>query len=136
MRSRADRTLWDAFGWGKGIDAPNAVRGASTGFSLLVIGGLLAPVAASLLPVPGRAVWLPLVAVLAFVIAAARIGQASRPALHGAVAATSSYLLILPLVVFNESGRDPVQIAATFGTACAAGALTGFCRGRCRNRSS
>ena len=131
MRLRADRAPWDAFRWLEDIDAPAAVRGASTGFSVLVIGGLLAPVVTSLLPLLGRTVWLPLVAILAFAVAAARIGRACRPAVHGAVAAASSYLLVLPLVVLDEAGRDPVQIAATSATACAVGALTGLCRGWC-----
>lgn len=133
MRSAGDKsTAHGVLGWLEDIDAPTAVRGASTGFSVLVIGGLLAPVTASLLPMLGRTVWLPLVAILAFVVAATRIGEACRPAVHGAVAAFSSYLLVLPLVVLNESGRDPVQIAATFGTACGVGALTGYLRGRSR----
>lgn len=130
MRSRDDRTpTRGAFGWLADIDAPTAVRGASAGFSVLVIGGLLAPIVGSLLPVLG-VVWQPLVAVLAFVVAAARIGSARRPAVHGAVAAATSYLLVLPLVVLGAAGRDPGQIAATFATACAAGALTGFVRAR------
>lgn len=137
MRSRGDRsTAQGVFGWLEDIDAPNAVRGASNGFSVLVIGGLLAPVIGSLLPMLGRTVWLPLVAILAFVVAATRIGRAYRPGVHGAVAAFSSYVLVLPLVVLNESGRDPVEIAATFGTACIVGSLTGHLRGRLRYGNS
>lgn len=137
MRSRGDQSAAQGmFGWLEDIDAPTAVHGASTGFSVLVIGGLLAPVIASLLPTLGRTVWLPLVAILAFVVAAIRIGKACRPAVHGAVAASLSYLLVLPLVVLNESGRAPVQIAATFGTACVVGALTGYLCRRWRYRDS
>jgi len=118
--------------WADLIDAPKAVRGASTGFTILVLGGLSAPVAVALLPVVGIA-WLPLVAVVAFVVAAARIGSAPNPWVHGVVSALSAYLLVLPLVVLG--GRpNPAQIAMTAGAAVVVGAVTGLVQGIRRDR--
>ncbi|MGH3519637.1 MAG: hypothetical protein ACRDQ7_19905 [Haloechinothrix sp.] len=115
--------------WFEGIDPVAAVRGASVGFSILVVGGLLAPVAAVAVPLLG-AVWLTLIAVLAFGVAGMRIGGARLPALHGAVAAVFAYLLVLPLVLLNEAGRDVVQVSLTFCAALAVGALAGILRAR------
>jgi hypothetical protein len=120
----------------EGIDGAAAVRGASTGFSVMVAGGLLAPIVAGAVP-PLGAVWLTSTAVIAFVVSAGRIGQARFPAVHGAAASVCSYLLVLPLVLMNPAGNDIVQIATTAGTAVGVGALVGFLRGRRRgdNRS-
>ena len=106
------------------VDVPNAVRGASTGFSVLLIGGLLAPmvsVASAVL----AAVWLTGVAVVAFGIAARRSRLAGVPAVHGAVAAVISYVLVLPLLLPFEAARNPVQILLTAVTAVVVGAVAG-----------
>ncbi|GAB3385638.1 hypothetical protein [Amycolatopsis echigonensis] len=113
--------------WADHVDAPKAVRGASTGFTILVLGGLSAPVAAALIPVAGR-YWLPLVAVIAFVVAACRGGEARSPWLHGLVAATSAYLLVLPLVLLG-GGASLGQVLLTLATAVLVGAATGFVSG-------
>jgi hypothetical protein len=106
------------------IDVPNAVRGASTGFSILLIGGLLAPMA-TLVSVPVAVVWLAGVSVVAFVVAARRSRPANAPALHGAVAAVLAYVLVLPLLLPFEQGRDVRQILLTLATAVVIGAVTG-----------
>jgi hypothetical protein len=126
------RTL-DLMRWADGVDAPRVVRGASAGFTVLVLGGLSAPLAANFVPVVGVA-WLPLTSIVAFVVAASRIGTATRPWAHGAVAALSAYLLILPLVLMSPAGRVPAQIALTAAAAVVVGALTGLLRGIRRDR--
>lgn len=113
----------------RSIDMPTAVRGASRGFSVLVLGGLSAPLVAVAVPMLG-AVWLTLTAVVAFSLAGWRIGSASRPPLHGAVAAVMAYLLVLPLVLFASTGGDPVQITLTLLTAVVVGAVAGVVSGR------
>ncbi|WP_020662099.1 hypothetical protein [Amycolatopsis benzoatilytica] len=115
--------------WADRIDAPVAVRGASAGFSVLLIGGLAQPLAMAWVPLLGYA-WLPLVAVAAFFVASKRIGTASSPATHGAVAALCSYLLALPVSLLVPAGRDPLQIGLTAATAVVVGTAVGFLRGR------
>lgn len=111
------------------IDVPAAVRGGSTGFSILLIGGLLAPIVVTAVPALGG-VWLTATAIVAFIVAGMRVGSARWVLLHGAVAALLAYLLVLPLVLLNETGRAPVQIALTIGTAIGVGALAGWVRNR------
>lgn len=111
------------------IDLPNAVRGASTGFSILVIGGLLATFATLISPVFG-AFWLAGVAIAAFAVAAKQSQQAQNPLLHGAVAALSAYLLVLPLILPFEAGRDLSQIAMTTLTALVVGPVSAWVSAR------
>jgi len=106
------------------IDVPNAVRGASTGFSVLLIGGLLAPFL-TLLSTVAAAGWLAGVAVTAFAVAARHSMRAGSPALHGAAAALFAYALVLPLLLPFEQGRDVGQIALTTATAVVVGSLVG-----------
>jgi len=106
------------------VDVPNAVRGASTGFSILLIGGLVAPLA-TLVSAPAGAVWLAGVAVVAFAVAARRSRLAEAPALHGAVAALGAYALVLPLLLPFPQGRDAGQILLTIATAVVVGAASG-----------
>jgi hypothetical protein len=106
------------------VDVPNAVRGASTGFSVLLIGGLLAPMV-TLASTVVATVWLTGVAVVAFAIAARRSRLAGAPAAHGAVAAVFSYVLVLPLLLPFEQSRDPIQLLLTAVTAVVVGAGCG-----------
>ena len=106
------------------VDVPNAVRGASTGFSVLLIGGLLAPMV-TLASTVLATVWLTGVAVVAFAVAARRSRLAGAPAAHGAVAAVFSYVLVLPLLLPFEQARDPLQILLTTVTAVVVGAACG-----------
>jgi hypothetical protein len=110
------------------IDLPVAVRGASAGFSVLLIGGLLAwflgrifPAAAPLLGIAA--------AVVGFHVAARRIGTATFPALHGAVAAVMSYLLVFPIAwwMTGEWGpADTGRAMLNFALALSTGSLTGW----------
>lgn len=106
------------------IDVPNAVRGASTGFSILLVGGLLAPML-TLVSTLATAMWLAAVAVLAFAVAGRRSQRAGIPALHGVFAAVLAYVLVLPLLLPFEQGRNLGQIAQTLLTAVLVGALAG-----------
>lgn len=106
------------------IDVPNAARGASTGFSILLIGGFLAPLL-TLVSTLAAAAWLAAVAVVAFAVAARRSQRAGIPALHGIFAALLAYALVLPLLLPFEQGRDVRQIAQTVLTAVMVGAITG-----------
>jgi hypothetical protein len=113
------------------VDVPNAVRGASTGFSVLVIGGLLGPMT-TLISGLFATVWLTGVAVVAFVVAARRSRGAGQPARHGAVAAVLAYVLVLPLLLPFEAARNWPQIGLTFLTAVVVGAVTGVVAARGR----
>lgn len=106
------------------IDVPGAVRGASTGFSILVLGGLVAPFW-TLLSAPVAAGWLAVVAVVAFAVAARHSNKAGNPGVHGVVAALIAYALVLPLILPFEQGRNPGQIALTAATAVVVGWLAG-----------
>lgn len=107
------------------IDLPVAIRGGSAGFSLLLIGGLLAPLAGLAVPALGGA-FLTLTAVLAFLVAARKIGRSSVPQLHGAVAAVLAYALVLPLLLPFETTRNVPQILYTLATAISVGASTAW----------
>lgn len=107
-----------------GIDGPVAVRAASTAFTVLLLGGLAAPMVASVFPAGGR-YWLVVVALGAFAFAGSRIGTAAAPALHGATAAVGGYLLVLPIVVMT-SGLQVGQILITVSAAGFVGALSGY----------
>lgn len=116
------------------VDVSAAASGASTGFSILLLGSLTAPLVAALLPSLGSA-WNALVAAVAFSVAGFRIGSARAPALHGAVAALSSYLLMMPLVMFTaveQLRAGPVGM--TLAGAVTVGAVTGLVSGKRRDR--
>ena len=105
------------------VDVPVAIRGASTGFSVLLLGTLLAQFAAAFLPRPAGIALIVATVVLGFAVAARRTGTASIPALHGAVAAELAYLLVLPLQW--HFGRPALsEIAFTVATAIVVGAAT------------
>lgn len=120
--------LWDEFAIR--IDWPQAVRGASTGFTVLVIGGLAGPLMAAV-PVLGRP-WLLVVAAVAFAVAAWRTGDALSPALHGATAAVVSFLLVFPLLLLVGSRLGFDQLALYSGTAIGMAIVTGAAVGAAR----
>lgn len=114
------------------VDGVHLVRGGSLAFTVLVIGGLAAPLGAQI-PLVGP-LWLILTAVLAFVLAGYRIGDAADPRVHGAVAATVGYLLVAPLVVMTTGTLDFAQFGFTGLTAIVVGGLAGHLAGRNRVR--
>jgi hypothetical protein len=117
------------------VDWAEAARGASTGLSVLVIGGLTQPLVGMLLA-PLGAVWLIVVAVMAFAAAGRRIGGSSAPGYQGAAAAVLGYLFVLPLVAFVNRGLDAAQVGATLGVAVLVGGATGALSGRRRQHRS
>jgi len=110
--------------WLDEIDPASAVRGSSAGFTVLVIGGLLAPVLAAKVPALGS---LALVgtALVGFATAAARQGCSTRPSVQGALAAVGAYLLVLPLVMLGQRHWDVLQTALTLLTAIVVGFVAG-----------
>lgn len=111
-------------GWLEAIDPVAAVRGMSSGFSVLVIGSLLVPVVASQLPVM-RSIGLTLAAVAGFVVAASKQGTTRAPGRQGATAALGAYFLVLPLVYLATHRVDFAQIGLTVLAAVVVGALAG-----------
>lgn len=116
------------------VDPVAVVRGASTGFSILLIGGAVAPLIAHA-PFVGR-FWLAVVAVAAFLVAGLRIGNGRGSVLQGVMAAVGSYLLILPIVIAASQGGDGQQIALTLVVAIAAGGSAAYAAGLRRKEAS
>ncbi|WP_089303246.1 hypothetical protein [Haloechinothrix alba] len=94
------------------MDLPTAVRGASIGFSVLVVGGLLTPIAVRTWDVLGL-VWLPGVAVLAFAWAAGKACAGRDSIVQGMLAASGAYMFVLPLVALGTGGLDASQVSLT-----------------------
>lgn len=121
--------LWEEFA--VSVDWGYAARGASAALTILVIGGLSAPIG-SRVPLVGP-YWLVLTAVLAFAVAGSRIGDAPTPAVHGAVTALLGYLLVLPIVVLGAGELPLSQLALTALLALVVGAAAGALAGRARD---
>jgi hypothetical protein len=96
----------------------------STGFSVLVIGSLLAPIVARVAPAIGG-ILLTAVAIASFAVAAFNQGTSQAPARQGATAAVGTYALILPLVYLAWHRLDAAEIGLTALTAAVVGALAG-----------
>jgi hypothetical protein len=106
------------------VDVGAVARAVSTGFMILVFGGLVQPIVSTYVPVLGM-FWLILVAVVAFASAGARVGLACpNPPLHGAGAAVISYLLVVPLM-FLQGTFNPLYCVYSFVAAAVVGALAG-----------
>lgn len=108
------------------------VSGASRGFTVLLLGGVVQPWVGVLVPALGY-VWLALVAVAAFAFAARpRTIRGVSPSdlrvdrvLVGVAAAIGSYALVLPLVLAAAGAVPWEQVVLTSGTALVVGALVG-----------
>ncbi|NMO92280.1 hypothetical protein [Actinomycetospora sp. TBRC 11914] len=106
------------------VDVGAVARAVSTGFLILVFGGLVQPIVSTYVPLLGM-FWLILVAVIAFASAGARVGLACpNPPLHGAGAAVISYLLVVPLM-FLQGTFNPLYCVYSFVAAAVVGALAG-----------
>lgn len=117
------------------MDVPAAVRAASTGLSVLLLGGLMTPIAQAYVPVIGQ-FWLLLVSVVAFAAAGVQVGDAQLTHVHGACAALGSFVLVLPLVFWfppADTGLDFAQVVSAAGAAVVVGAAAGFVAGRRRD---
>ena len=112
------------------IDFPVAVRGASSGFSVLVIGTLLSQLI--LLLAPGSPVLVVVFApyVLGSYVAARKVGNATVPALHGIAASVGAFLLTLPVLLLLMLNSQPVESISYLATgltlSIGIGAITGW----------
>ena len=106
------------------------IRGASRGFGALLVGGLVEPAAVRFLG-PIGSVWLLLVALVAFVIAAVTATPSGTPLSswrQGPIAAVAGYALIVPLVVAGSGSLPALQLGLTTMTAVVVGAVTAVVR--------
>lgn len=117
------------------FDFSMVARGASTGLTILLVGGLVAPLVVNLFPALGF-VWLPVVSLSAFVTASWRGVTSESPVLQGGCSAVGSYVLVLPLVFHGSGGLDGVQVVATTATAIAVGGGVVLLRRQLRERRS
>ncbi|AEH09468.1 MULTISPECIES: PE-PGRS family protein [Protofrankia] len=122
-------------GWLDGVDMVAVVRGSSRGFTVLVLGGLVAPAVATVSGALGALV-LTGSAAAAFVVAALRQGTTTDGGRHGALAAVGAYLLVLPLVLLAQAGRNPAQISMTLAAAVIVGFVAGSVATRRRSPGS
>jgi len=113
------------------VDWVLVVRGASTGFTVLVLSGLANPVVANINQVAGL-VELVVGALAASVVAAWRTREADSPVLSGAVAALISYTLVVPLIYLTERKLDFQWVLMFAGVALIVGAAAGFVLSRGR----
>ncbi|MCW2616250.1 MAG: hypothetical protein JWN08_3244 [Frankiales bacterium] len=109
------------------------VRGASTGFTVLVLGELLAPVAGAVSSVLAG-LWLSLVGAAGFALAGRRVGRARRTVLQGAAAALGALTLTLPLRVLADAPQSPYAFAVSAVFAVVVGGLAGRAAGSLRDR--
>ncbi len=117
------------------VDVGAVARAVSTGFMILVFGGLIQPIVSTYVPLLGM-FWLILVAVVAFASAGARVGIACpNPPLHGAGAAVGSYLLVVPLM-FLQGTFNPLYCVYSFVAAAVVGALAGRIAARSRTTAT
>lgn len=113
-------------------DPASVVKGASRGFGVLLIGGLLQPLTA-MLWAPLAYVWLLAVAIAAFLTASVVATPPHTPPSgwrQGPYAALGSYALIIPLVVVGSGELPVLQLVLTTSTAIVLGAITAVTRTR------
>jgi hypothetical protein len=119
----------------RALDETALIRGASRGFTVLLIGELMSPLAMGVSPVLGL-FWLSMVGAAGFVIAGSSIGAAARTWLQGSVAAVGALALTIPLRMFvgldTASQWYAVFISACFGLLV--GAVAGRSAGVLRDR--
>lgn len=109
-----------------------AVRATSAGFSVLLIGMLLAAMLGTLL-VGSALYWELLACAAGGAVAGTRVGSARLAHLQGAIGASSAYVLVLPLLLWFPEGRD-FERNLYYGLVMAAvGAIAGFLAGRRRD---
>jgi hypothetical protein len=112
------------------IDFPVAVRGASSGFSVLLIGVLLSQLILLLAPSSPALVVVFAPYVLGSYVAARKVGNATVPALHGIAASAGAYLLTLPLLLLLMLDSQPLESISYLATgltlSIGIGAITGW----------
>ena len=106
-------------------DVGEIARAVSTSFLILVFGGLVQPVASSILPLVIGQFWLIFVAVVAFALAGWRCGRAGPiPPLYGAGGALGAFALVVPLQ-FLQGTFEPLYAAYTLIAALVIGGALG-----------
>jgi hypothetical protein len=108
----------------------DVIRGAFRGFGVLFVGGMVHPLVLQLLE-PLGFVWLLLVAVVAFGVAAVTATPVGTPVSawrQAPIAAVASYLLIIPLVRVGSGELPPLQLGLTTLTAILTGVVIGLAR--------
>lgn len=106
-------------------DVAEIARAVSTGFTILILGGLIQPIVSRFVPWLGL-IWLILVAIVAFAYTGFRAGRAGpKPPLFGGGAAVGAYVLVLP-VLFLVGTFDPTYAASSLAAAVVVGALAGI----------
>lgn len=115
--------------WLERIDWPVAIRGAGTGFGVLVLSVLLMVLFGTLgYPWALAALWVGWP--LGFILSARRSGSAPSPVLTGAVAAFFAYTLTLPLMYMSRSAFNIAGVVGTLAAGVLIGAATGWYMGR------
>jgi hypothetical protein len=111
------------------IDSNGMVRGASLGFTVLILGVLVTPAVAMVSgPVAGG--WPYLATVVAVAVAGMRIDPASRPLLNGALVGLLTYSLAAPFLMFGPIVLSSARLWALCLLAPVAGAATVLARKR------
>lgn len=113
------------------LDVPELVKGASSGFTVLLLGELLAPVAGAVDATLGG-LWLSLVGATGYVVAGSRVGSARRPVLQGVCAALLALGLTLPLRLIAGLNAPLWALLLSAVFAVAVGAAAGGAAGRRR----
>jgi len=113
------------------IDWVLVVRGASTGFTVLVLSGLASLVVFKQNLLAGL-IFLGAGVLAAFVVAAWRARTADSPVFTGAVAALMSYTLAVPLLYLSQRNLDYLAILAFAAVPLLVGAVSGFALSRGR----
>lgn len=111
------------------VDWVIVVRGASAGFTVLVISGLAHPIVMRINPTAGL-IWLFGGSILAYVVAAFRSGMADSPILTGTFAALVSYTLSVPLIYISTRTLVWSDVLMFAGLAVVVGAIVGFIAGQ------
>lgn len=109
-------------------------RGASRGFTILLLGGAVQPLIVRTLPALG-AVWLVLVAVVAFAASARAAGREGVSCATGAAAALAGFALILPLAIVGSGAVGVSLVTMTGLTALVVGGGTAWLSTRLAGRS-
>lgn len=122
----------DRLAWIDRLDWIAITRGASTGFSILVVGGFTQPLLAYISPTVGAVWWIAAV-LLGSAVAGSRIGDSLVPWFQGAVAALFAYGLFVPLEYIATTRIDPLNVVYTSALAVVVGAIAGVYAARRRS---
>lgn len=121
--------------WMERIDWVRVVRGASAGFTVLVLVGLSAPILSTVGPWAPLA-WLMVGSLAGYIVAALKVGDAESPMLTGAWAAFFGYTLTVPMIYISTRTLELQSVLMFAGAAVLVGGTTGYLMGRRHTGSS